>query len=77
MNVIRSHKHEIFTEEINKVALNGNDDKRIIMADRIRTMAYGHYSIGSENMKCVVKIFGRLSADKKNNSVSGFSASRP
>ena len=51
MNVIRSHKHEIFTEEINKVALNGNDDKRIIMADRIKTMAYGHYSIGSEVSK--------------------------
>ena len=45
MNVIRSHKHEIFTEEINKVALNGNDDKRIIMADRIRTMVYGHYTL--------------------------------
>ena len=44
MNVIRSHKHEIFTEEINKVALSGNDDKRIIMANRIQTMAYGHYS---------------------------------
>ena len=43
MNVIRSHKHEIFTEEINKIALSGNDDKRIIMEDRIRTMAYGHY----------------------------------
>ena len=41
---IRSHKHEIFTEEINKVALSGNDDKRIIMEDRIRTLAYGHYS---------------------------------
>ena len=45
MNVIRSHKHEIFTEEINKVALSGNDDKRIISKDRIRTLAYGHYSL--------------------------------
>ena len=44
MNVIRSHKHEIFTEEINKIALNGNDDKRIVMKDRIHTLAYGHYS---------------------------------
>ena len=43
MNVIRSHKHEIYTEEINKVALSGDDDKRIVMKDRIRTMAYGHY----------------------------------
>ena len=47
LNVIRSHKHEIFTEEINKVALSGNDDKRIIMEDRIQTLAYGHYSLRS------------------------------
>ena len=33
---------------LNKVALNGNDDKRIVMEDRIRTMAYGHYATGSE-----------------------------
>ena len=32
-----------------QVALNGNDDKRIIMVDRIRTMAYGHYAtVGSK-----------------------------
>ena len=42
MNVIRSHKHQIFTETVNKIALNGNDDKRVILSDRIRTMAYGH-----------------------------------
>ena len=47
MNVIRSHKHEIFTVEINKVALSGNDDKRIILEDRIQTLAYGHYSLRS------------------------------
>ena len=47
MNVIRSHKHEIFTEEINKVALSGDDDKRIISEDRIHTLAYGHYSLRS------------------------------
>ena len=44
MNVIRSHKHEIFTEEINKVALSGNDDKRIVLENRIHTLAYGHHS---------------------------------
>ena len=47
MNVIRSHKHEIFTEEINKVALSGDDDKRIILEDKIHTLAYGHYSLRS------------------------------
>ena len=33
MNVIRSHGHEIYTEEINKIALSSDDDKRIIMTD--------------------------------------------
>ena len=44
MNVIRSHSHELFTEEINKVALNRNDDKRIILKDKKSTLAYGHYN---------------------------------
>ena len=34
MNVIRSHCHEIYTEEINKIALS-SDGKRVIMADEI------------------------------------------
>ena len=43
MNVIRSHLHDIYTEEINKVALRSNDDKRIILEDMVSTLAYGHY----------------------------------
>ena len=42
MNVIRNHCHEIYTEEINKIALSSDDDKRVIMADGIHTLAYGH-----------------------------------
>ena len=42
MNVIRSHLHEIYIEEINKVALSANDDKRIILEDGIHTLVYGH-----------------------------------
>ena len=42
MNVIRSHCHEISTEEINKIALSSDGDKRVTMADRIHTLAYGH-----------------------------------
>ena len=45
MNVIRSHKHEIFSETVNKIALSANDDKRIILEDKISTLAYGHYKI--------------------------------
>ena len=42
---IRSHKHEVFTEELNKIALSANDDKRIIQSDKIHTLAYGHYEL--------------------------------
>ena len=42
MNAIRSYCHEIYTEEINKIALSSDDDKRVIMAEGIHTLAYGH-----------------------------------
>ena len=45
MNVIRSHKDEIFSETVNKIALSANDDKRIILEDKISTLSYGHYKI--------------------------------
>ena len=48
MNVIRSYKHDIYTETVNKTALSGDDDKRIVGEDRIRTMAYGHYQLSGE-----------------------------
>ena len=45
INVVRSHCHEIYTEEINKIALSSDDDKRVIMADGIHTLAYGHTNL--------------------------------
>ena len=45
MNIIRSHKHEIFSETVNKIVLSANDYKRIIMEDKISTLAYGHKTI--------------------------------
>ena len=45
MNVIRSHGHEIFSQTVNKIALSANDDKRIILEDKISTFAYGRYKI--------------------------------
>jgi hypothetical protein len=47
MNVFRSHHHDIYTEEINKVALSADDDKRVITDDGIHTLAYGHYNVSS------------------------------
>ena len=44
-NIIRSYKHEVYTEEVNKVALSASDDKRYILEDGIGTLALGHYKI--------------------------------
>ena len=40
-NIIRSRKHELFTEQVNKVALSSSDDKRIILPDRINNLSHG------------------------------------
>jgi hypothetical protein len=45
MNAIRSRKHEVGSEKINKTALSADDDKRVILENGIHTMAYGHYSL--------------------------------
>ena len=42
MNVIRSHKHEVFTESINKTALSANDDEKVIREDKTPTFSRGH-----------------------------------
>ena len=47
MNIIRSYEHEVYTEEVNKVALSAEDDKRYIMNDGIHTLAWGHYKLNS------------------------------
>ena len=42
-NVIRSRLHEVYSEEVNKIGLSANDNKRIIQNDGITTLAHGHY----------------------------------
>ena len=37
----RSDHHKVYTEEINKIALSSNDDKRIQTFDRVTTFPYG------------------------------------
>jgi len=45
MNNIRSINHDLYCQEINKLALSSYDDKRYVLNDKINTLAYGHYSI--------------------------------
>ena len=44
-NTFRSHKHQLYTETITKVALSGNDDKVYISNNNIDTYNFGHYKI--------------------------------
>ena len=39
MKIIRSENHDIYSKEIKKVALSADDNKRIVMDDKINTLA--------------------------------------
>ena len=43
--MFKSTKHKVHTIEVNKVALNRNDDKWISRKDKISTLAHGHKSL--------------------------------
>ena len=47
MNVIRSHLHEMYSEEMNKVALSSEDDKRHVLPNKTDKVALGHHSLKS------------------------------
>ena len=36
----RSYYHDVYTEEVNKIALSSNDDKKLQTSDRITTNPY-------------------------------------
>ena len=38
----RSKGHDVYTENINKIALSSNDDKRIVSSDKITSYPYGY-----------------------------------
>ena len=42
----KSYNHDVYTEEVNKIALSNNDDERIQTFDRIET-----YPDGTNNFK--------------------------
>lgn len=39
MHTIRSEQNDIYSKEINKIALSADDDKRTVMEDKIHTLA--------------------------------------
>ena len=38
----KSKRHNVCTENINKIALSSNDDKRLIASDKITSYPYGY-----------------------------------
>ena len=39
MKIIRSENHDIYSKEVNKIALSNEDDKRSVMEDKVKTLA--------------------------------------
>ena len=39
MKIIKSEKHDIYSKEVNKIALSNEDDKRKVLNDKIKTLA--------------------------------------
>lgn len=44
-STFRSHLHEMYSINTTKIMLDGKDDKRYILKDKIHTMALGHFEI--------------------------------
>ena len=37
-----SNKHDVYMEDVNKIALSNDDDKRIVSLDKISSYPYGY-----------------------------------
>ena len=53
----KSDFHNLYTEEVNQIALNSNDDKRLQTFDRVTTYPYGinAYKVCESEMMAVKK----------------------
>ena len=58
----KSENHEVYTENINKIALSSNDDKRIVALDRIMSYLYRYCSEVGEDWQ---KYLDQISKKKK------------
>ena len=58
----KSYNHDVYTEEVNKVALNSNDDKRIQTFDGIETYPYGEnvFKVCESEMLMVKNLFSEM-----------------
>ena len=52
-----SERHDVYTDEVNKIALSSNDDKRLQNFDRITSYPYGK----SAGKLCKTKLLSKVS----------------
>ena len=54
----KSYNHDAYTEEVNKIALSSDDDKRLQTFNRVTTYPYGTPAVKVfENEMMVVRVF--------------------
>ena len=47
--LFKNKDHEVYTSKANKIALNRNDDKRLVQTNQISTLARGHHAAPSDS----------------------------
>ena len=52
----KSDHHDVYTKEVNKIALNSNDDKRLQTFDRVTTYPYGTNDFKARESEILSKI---------------------
>lgn len=69
MNVFTSKFHDLYTELKHKIALRGVDDKRYLLPESTRTLAWGHKDISliEEKENCAEILFQVLTDLKTSN----------
>ena len=62
----KSDLHEVYTEEVNKIALNSNDDKRLQTFDRVTTYPCGTnaFKVCESEMMIVRDLFVKSYTDR-------------
>ena len=54
----KSDHHDVYTEEINKIALSSSDNKRLQTFDRVTTYPYGAnaFKVCESEMLCKIRV---------------------
>ena len=54
----KSDHHDVYTEEVNKIALNSNDNERLQILDRVTTYPYGTnvFKVCESEMQCKIHV---------------------